>query len=342
MFSSHLSVAYRCLRYNLFVGVALAALLPCRVTGQTMGTPGVASNAGFVVPAWPFPLSAAPSHPADSVTMHRAPGSRMEFTVAQAQNRFAVADWFPDSHAAMPDVVARGRRPAVIACGFCHLPNGMGRPENARLAGLPAAYLVAQMGDMRLRTRGSASPTPYKLMQTMHTIADSATDAEIALAAGYFSQLRAHRRSRVVEADVIPRVVPATGLYERAAGHDTETLGQRIVEAPTDMQRHELHDPNTTYIAWVPRGSLARGRALSTRGAQGVASCASCHGARLQGAGLVPPIAGQSPSYVVRQLLAFRSGARHSVAGGPMRTVTEMLSLDDMIAAAAYVGSREP
>ena len=325
--------------------VVSSTLLVIGVTATGAQPPAsapAASVAPFEVPAWAFPLSTAPSRPFDSVTMRRVPGSGASFTTAQAQNRFGVADWFPRGHAPMPDVVVKGRKPAVIACGFCHLPDGMGRPENAMLAGLPAEYILAQLGELRARTRGSASPTPYRLMVTMHTIADSLRDGEAEDAARYFSHLRGHRRSRVVEATEIPRVTAAVGLYERAKEGGTEPLGRRLIEAPVDMARHELHDPRTEYIAWVPRGSLARGRALVTRGAEGVTSCASCHGVRLQGAGTIPPIAGQSPSYVLRQLLAFRTGARSSVAGGPMRTVASMLSLDDMIAAAAYVGSREP
>jgi len=44
----------------------------------------------------------------------------------------------------MPRIVAHGRDDAW-ACAYCHLPNGQGRPENAPLAGLPAAYIVEQV-----------------------------------------------------------------------------------------------------------------------------------------------------------------------------------------------------
>ena len=49
----------------------------------------------------------------------------------------------------MPKVVAHGTKPAVLACGYCHLPNGQGRPENASLAGLPEAYIIKQMADFK-------------------------------------------------------------------------------------------------------------------------------------------------------------------------------------------------
>ncbi len=48
-------------------------------------------------------------------------------------------------------LVYAGRAPDVRACGFCHLPNGQGRPENASVAGQPAEYIVQQMRDYRKR-----------------------------------------------------------------------------------------------------------------------------------------------------------------------------------------------
>jgi cytochrome c553 len=56
----------------------------------------------------------------------------------------------------------------------------------------------------------------------------------------------------------------------------------------------------------------------------------------------VPPLAGRSPSYLLRQLFAFRTGTRSTPASAPMRAVAAMLEFDDMIAAAAYAGSRQP
>jgi cytochrome c553 len=56
----------------------------------------------------------------------------------------------------------------------------------------------------------------------------------------------------------------------------------------------------------------------------------------------VPPLAGRSPSYLLRQLLAFNTGTRSSAAGAPMRAVATTLTLADMIAAAAYAGTLTP
>ena len=102
---------------------------------------------------WAYPLNpppagrgAPPAAQPDQTPRH-VPGSRAEFTQAQLRDLFNVPDWHPGNHPPMPEVVARGRQPDVRACGFCHLPNGQGRPENSSLAGLPSAYIEQQMAD---------------------------------------------------------------------------------------------------------------------------------------------------------------------------------------------------
>ena len=277
------------------------------------------------------------------MALRRVPRSRAAFTAVQVRDLFAVVDWHPDSHPAMPDVVSHGRKPAVFACGFCHLPDGAGRPENATLAGLPAAYIVQQLADMKSHARRSAWPAPYGPSDAMATIASSASEAEIAQAARYFSSLRARQRSRVVERRDIARPTPSLGLYFPATGRGMEPLGHRLIEMPVDASRHELRDAWVRYVAYVPPGSIARGRSLATTGTRsGVKPCASCHGPQLRGVGLVPPLAGRSPSYILRQLLAFKTGSRSTAASAPMHDVVAGLGIDDMIAAAAYAGSRRP
>src|SRR6185503_1894904 len=141
----------------------------------------------------------------------------------------------------------------------------------------------------------------------------------------------------------IPRLRPGVGLYFRATEGGDEPLGQRLVEVATDAERHELRDARAEYIAYVPPGSIARGKTLATRGVAGVVQpCTSCHGPRLRGVGPVPPIAGRSPSYLLRQLLGFAAGARSSAEAAPMRAIASSLKLDDMIGAAAYAGSLAP
>jgi cytochrome c553 len=243
----------------------------------------------------------------------------------------------------MPEVVARGREPQVIACGYCHLPDGQGRPENAPLAGLPPDYIEAQVAAFRSGERRSAWHGPNRPIDLMLATAESATEAEVSEAARYFSGLRMTRRVEVLESTSVPVTHVAGWLYVPTKGASREPLGQRIIEVAVDHERHELRDAKSGYVAYVPPGSIARGQHIVASGGDGITlPCGSCHGADLRGAGLVPPIAARSPTYILRQFLAFRTGARASASGAPMLPVVARLDVDDMIAIAAYVGSLEP
>lgn len=328
--------------------VALTSLLAVAAAGAQGPRPPKATRerSAFVLPMWAFPHS-APARPGarprvDGITPRHVPHSTATYTAAQLQDRFAVADWHPEMHPPMPPIVAHGRRPAVQACGYCHLADGIGRPENAMLAGLPEAYILEQVADMRSGARRNAW-APYGPGVSMRRIADSATDAEVAEAARYFARLRARPRSRVVETARIPRAIESDGLWFRDPRGGTEPLGDRLIDMAQSREAHELHDPLAAYVSYVPPGSVGRGRRLATEGrGSATKSCVSCHGPELRGAGLVPPLAGRAPSYLLRQLIAFRTGTRSTPASAPMHDEAASLDIDDMIAVAAYAATLKP
>ncbi|MCA0374768.1 MAG: cytochrome C [Gemmatimonadetes bacterium] len=300
----------------------------------------------FQVPEWAFlyvPASTTvPQY--DSVVYRGVPGSRRAFTAREYLDAWNVVDWFPDTHPAMPPSVRVGVRVAGRACAFCHLPDGAGRPENATLAGLPADYIVRQVRAFRDGTRRmSAAASPRN---SMHIVAEAVSDSLVADAARYFAGLTLHRRNRIVEAARIPAVRKAGLLYalrDEATRTPEESIAGRLIEVPDVLDRHELHDPTVEYITYVPPGSRLRGQALAARGPAGTATaCATCHGPRLLGVGAVPPIAGRHPSVILRQLINFRTGMRADSTALPMRAVVNPLSLDDMVALAAYVGGLPP
>ncbi len=326
-----------------FMGIKLIAA----TTMLSVAAVALAADDGFVVPAWPYPGNtsdaAATVLPPAKDKLLCLPNSSRTFTRAQVTNLFAPPDWHPDQHPPMPDVVAQGRKPDVYACAYCHLPEGQGRPENAALAGLSAAYIKAQLADFRSGARRSAWHGSYLPTELMLSSAQNVTDAEIASAAAYFSQLRLTRRVEVVETMQIPQTRESSWLYVRTSDADTEQLGQRIVEVAIDPERHELRDSAAAYRAYVPAGSVARGRHIAQVGLGGTAlACSSCHGADLRGVGDIPPLAGRSPTYIVRQLLAFRTDARAAPTGQAMMPVVAQMNVEDMISAAAYAASLQP
>ena len=90
-------------------------------------------------------------------------------------------------------------------------------------------------------------------------------------------------------------------------------------------------------------GSIARGKTLLTTGDGGrTVACGVCHGADLKGLGAVPPLAGRSPSYTVRQLFDLQHGVRNGPWAALMRAAVQKLTIDDMVAIAAYTASQEP
>ena len=295
-------------------------------------------------PPWAYPvLAPGVKPPPDDGLEKTVPGSKTSFTRTQISGLFNAHDWFPEDHPPMPDVVAHGRGPEVRPCGMCHLPNGQGRPENAPLAGLSAAYIAQQIADFQSGRRRSAVPTTRPQTFMVET-AKHASDEDVKVAAAYFSKLTYRPWIRVIEAETVPKTEVIFGtLWAPASGTESEPLGHRIVEIPENLERTELRDPRSGFVAYVPVGSLAQGEKLATTGGDGkTIPCATCHGPGLKGLGAVPPIAGRSTSYIVRQIYDIQSGARAGSASQVMRPVVAKLTTDDMISIAAYVASLAP
>jgi cytochrome c553 len=298
----------------------------------------VAGRAQNQLPDWAYnavntPAGAKPAP--DDGSPKKLPGSGGAFTLQQIRDGFGPADWYPGDHPTMPPVVATGRKPDVRACSLCHYPNGKGRPENAGVAGLPRSYFLQTMADFRDGNRKSAEPRKANT-NIMITIAKAMTDEEMSAAADYFGSMKWTPWIKVVEADTVPKTRVQAGLFVKLEGNETEPIGNRIIEMPEDTERSEVfRDPRSGFVAYVPRGSVAKGKALA-------ATCGVCHGADLKGLGPVPGLAGRSPSYVVRQMVDMQQGARKGVWTELMMPVVKNLTHDDMLAIAAYTASLAP
>lgn len=270
--------------------------------------------------------------------MLRVPGSDVTMTLTQTRNRFLANDWHPASHPPMPEPVLHGRQPNTYACAFCHRAEGQGGADSANISGLAKDYIVRQVQEMRTHARATAADQRIPMVLKSH-VANSVTDEEIVAAADYFSKLPARSYLRVVETDAAPKTVVFLNLWTALApGGGTEPLGERIIEVPDDNDRFEIRDTRAPFTAYVPRGSIARGRALAEGGD---APCASCHGDGLKGA-IGPRLAGQYATYLVRQLHDLQTGKRKGEQSGQMAAAVEKLTLPDMIALAAYAASLTP
>src|SRR4029077_15260761 len=76
---------------------------------------------------WAFPIrdKVPPAIDERSGPMH-VPGSTKSYTQDQIDDLQNPPDWFPDEHAPMPRVVARGAEGGVLGCASCHLASGLG------------------------------------------------------------------------------------------------------------------------------------------------------------------------------------------------------------------------
>jgi cytochrome c553 len=272
-------------------------------------------------------------------TLHTLPGSRFSFTLAQVRNAFDPADWFPEDHPAMPEVVSHGRPPNARACAFCHMPNGKGRPENGPVAGLPKDYIVRQLQEFASGARDTAEPRkPKDMLQISQNI--SAQDMDEA--AEYFASMRWTPWIRVVEADLIPKTRVAGQMFHLIDDGTTEPIGNRIVEAPENEAEEQLRAPRTGFVAYAPLGSIKKGEVMVTTGGGKTVPCVTCHGQDLMGIGTIPGIANRSPSYLGRQLYDFQTGVRNGSMAPMMQPVVEKLNVEDMVNILAYVASRQP
>jgi len=290
-------------------------------------------------PEWAFPVTEKdqPSPRIEGTRLRPAPpGSTLSITRAKADDMYDIPNWYPDMYPAMPKIVQFGNKDTQArACGSCHLPTGTGHDESAYVAGLPVGYFVRQLADWKSGDR--------KYGGIMIALAKAASQAEIKDAASYFAAVKPRPWIRVAETDTVPKSFIGPGnkrLVHPAGG--TEPMGNRIIEVPENEEDVVYRDPRSGFVAYVPKGSIAKGEALVTTGGGKTVPCGSCHGATLQGLGDVPAIAGRHPNYIVRQMWNIQNGDRAGASAALMRPVVEKLSNDDMLAIAAYVASRAP
>jgi cytochrome c553 len=284
---------------------------------------------------WAYAVT--PRHvPSDNVVLRQVPGSDKKYTQTQIDDPFSPPDWHPGDHPPMPPVVRNGVKPGVSACALCHLPTGDGHPESARLAGLSASYIVREMSDFKERRVGVRTGV-------MVAIAQAISQADIDAAANYFASLKPRLRTKVVETDTVPKTyIGPGGMRFAVADGGSEPIGTRIISLPEDAERALSRDPRSGFIDYVPVGSLKRGEALVTAGGGKTVPCAVCHGPALRGHAEVPPIAGMSGLYLVRQLNDIQNGYRSGADLELMKALVGKLDAADMVAIAAYVTSLEP
>ena len=351
--------------FSLVLWVGLAAM-GAHLLAQTETTRFLAQTPGF--PLWAYGYKTTPAAPQDwstrcpgnrprdcdrpggmptdsSKTPMRLAGSDRTFTVAEITSPYNPADWFPNDHPPMPDIVAHGKaNPGFRACAICHYPNGQGLMQNAPVAGLPVDYFLRQIADFASGRRKSADLNKANAFE-MAAMARNLTAEEARAAAEYFGSMTFKPWIRVIESETVPTfTATVNGLFLKAEGNESEPLGRRLVEMPENAyESNMLRNPRSGMVAYAPVGSLKAGEMLvKTGGAGRTLACGTCHGPDLRGTALAPPVAGRQPAYLARQMYDFQQGTRNGDTATLMKGAVEKLTDDDLIAISAYVASLQP
>ncbi len=348
---------------NVIIGLGCAALGASAV--RASGGPEPLWAYGFLAPPAPGekPDSQRVRHSTrellateaseEQTRLRHVAGSLAAYSRIDIRDGGNVADWFPDDHPPMSNVMVHGPKKlgkASWGCAYCHLPTGKGRPENAPVAGLPVAYFLRQLEDFRNDARTSADPRKSNTPM-MAGLAKAMSDEEMKAAAEYFSAMKWTPWTRVIETDLVPKTRIEGNLFLAAERERTESIAGRIIEVPEDEEQSEvLRNPRSGFIAYVPVGSIKKGEDLATTGGLRVIdgkimpartiACATCHGPDLMGLADMPGIAGRSPSYLVRQIYDLQRGTRKGTSSPLMQPLVANLTTEDMVAIAAYVASR--
>ena len=313
------------------------ALLTLSLVSLAAATPAQSQDGS---PAWAYPVNPPNFQRApDDGTIRRVPDSAAGFTLTQVRDLFAAPDWHPEDHPPMPESVATGRKPDMFACGVCHRADGPGGPENASLFGHSAEYIIQQTVEFKAGLR--TNMVPRVATDLMIKAAKAVTDQELKEAAAYFAAIKPRANIAVVETDTVPKTHVRDLFLAPMDGGEKEAIGQRIIEIPENVEHFVSRDSRARFIAYVPVGSIQKGRALAASSDLRV-QCAACHGADLKGTALAPGLAARSPTYMFRQLYDFKSGTRKGANSESMKLAVEKLSIEDMIALVAYTASLKP
>lgn len=336
------------MKIRILIGTAVLGILATAcassVSIESTNRPPDTESANSILP-WAFVLNDPPPDGAeapDPDEIVSVPGSNLSMRRSDISINNGPPDWHPEGHPAMPEVVARGGGEGVVACGYCHLPNGQGKPENAGLAGQPVEYIIQQMTDYRsgLRRAGEPRMGPPAFMMRIGAVT---SDEEARVAAEYFAAIEFKPWIRVIETNTVPVTRFAGSIHQVVEGGGMEPIGVRVVEIPEDLHRTQLRDDTSGFIAYVPEGALERGAHLVNTGGDGrTVSCTICHGTDLRGIGPVPALAGRSPSYMARQLYDLKRGNRNGSWSDLMDSAVTNLTVENIVDIVAYTASLEP
>ena len=104
---------------------------------------------------------------------------------------------------------------------------------------------------------------------------------------------------------------------------------------------HAAADEAKASSAGLPDGNIDAGREFAAKGGEGIAPCASCHGADGNAPidGMYPKLGGQYADYLAQALQGYRNGTRAGATADVMAAQAKSLSDQQIADLAAYYAS---
>lgn len=142
----------------------------------------------------------------------------------------------------------------------------------------------------------------------------------------------------------------SSGQYPILAGQQPAYLKNQLLAFKNGTRKNPMMNGLAAGLSNDDINQLARyfsGQRIKSAGGDPAAAkaghtqfgmCMGCHGAKGQGNGQFPRLAGQQPDYIVKQLKHFKDGTRKN---GAMQAIAANLNEENMKALAAYLGSLE-
>jgi cytochrome c553 len=273
---------------------------------------------------WAYPVEPPPGAPnADAAP---AGGPRV--------NQFLIATTYTGLPK-MPEVVAKGK---PLPCMQCHLANGGSHPESAAIAGMSVNYIIEQVH--AFRDGGRVDVRTGRMVQAAKLV----TEKELREAAEYYSAIGPDRQKwvKTVVGDEVPKGPSSFGgggfRYHAPEGGMDPLPPSRIIEVAEKDELVRFRDQiDGGFVQYVHAEDLALGEKVATEG-----KCDTCHGAGFKGKGDVPRLANQHAVYLIRALKDMQTGARKDKNVAIMKPIVDKLSDREIVAVAAYLGSKSP
>ena len=157
----------------------------------------------------------------------------------------------------------------------------------------------------------------------------------------------------MVETNLVPKTRISGNLFLAAEQARTEPIAGRIIEVPENEEQAETYrNPRSGFVAYVPVGSIKKGKDLVTTGGMRIVGdkivqgkttpCGTCHGLDLMGVPTCRPSPAARRATWCGRCWDMQQGTRNGASAQLMKLVVANLTEEDLVSIAAYVSSRGP